>query len=373
LNKLYTSLLFSFLICLDIQAQKNYVFVGSYNANKTKDGIYIYELDTLNGNLKPILTHKIFNPSFLTLSPNGKYLYACTESRTPNAGSVSSFEFDAEKQKLSYLNSQRSGGENPVFVKVHKSGKWLVNANYTQGSVSVYALEENGFIKSPVQVISYQDSSINKVRQERSHVHSANFSPNHDFVFLPDLGADKIRTYGFGTQQIKPLQETFPSYTKTTLGSGPRHFDFHPNGLFAYGIEEMAGFISVYKYSAGKLKSIQRIATHPDSLKSEFSAADIHISPDGKFLYASNRGEENNIAIFSIKRNGKLKSVGYQSTMGKTPRNFAIDDTGKFIIVANQSTGEIVVFRRDFKTGLLTKIGTETKIESPTCIKIRQY
>jgi 6-phosphogluconolactonase (cycloisomerase 2 family) len=368
--------IFLFILCVNfnLYSQNSYVFVGSYNSDKNKEGIYVFQLDTVTGNLKKITTVKnILNPSYLTVSPNGKYVFACTETRTPNAGSVSSFEFKPKNKTLTFINSQKSGGENPVYLSVHKNGKWLVNANYTQGSVSVYPITSAGKIKPIVQNFSYSEGSINKERQERSHVHSAVFSPNYDFIFLPDLGADKIRSYRFDYTKKQPLSENQYPFTQATLGSGPRHFTFHPNGKFAYCVEEISGTISVYVYGNGKLDPIQRINAHSDAFKEGFSSGDIHISPDGRFLYASNRGEENNIAIFSIESNGTLKTVGYQSTFGKTPRIFTIDSAGKFLIVANQTSGNVEVFKRNLVTGLLKKSGTEIEVENASCVQIKHY
>lgn len=366
--------LFSLFISFNFYSQNSFVFVGSYNLDKNKEGIYVFKLDTVKGNLKKIATVKgVLNPSYLTISPNGKYIFACTETKTPNAGSVSSFEFKPQEKILTFINSQKSGGENPVYLSVHKNGKWLVNANYTEGSVSTYSIAENGVISPATQIFSYSEGSINKERQERSHIHSAIFSPNNDFIFLPDLGADKIRCYPFDSLQKQPLQELKYTFFQTTLGSGPRHFAFHPNGKFAYCIEELSGTVSVYKHNNGKLDKVQRIEAHSDAFKEGFNSGDIHISPDGRFLYASNRGEENNIAIFSIEKNGILKTIGYQSTFGRTPRIFVIDAAGKFLIVANQTTGNLVVFKRDAVTGLLKKIGKNIKVRNASCVQIKQY
>ena len=362
-----------FLATFNLFAQNTYVFLGSYNRDKTAESIQVYQLDTLKGKLTKITSAKnIINPSFLTLSPNGKYLYACTDTKTPNAGSVSSFEFNPENKSLTFLNKQSSGGENPVYVSVHKSGKWIVNANYTEGSVSVHPLLENGKIDSLAQNFQYSDGSINKDRQTRSHVHSAVFSPQFDYLFLPDLGADKIRCYRFDETQKQPLMETKNPFTKTDLEAGPRHLTFHPNQKFGYCIEEMAGAISVYNYDDGTLQKIQRIDTHSDKIKDGFESSDIHISPDGKFLYATNRGKENNIAIFSIDENGLLKNIGYQSTLGKHPRIFAIDESGNFLIATNVITGNVVVFRRNTETGLLKKVGKEVKMENVSCVQIKR-
>lgn len=373
-RKSIITILFALFIGFNCYSQNTYVFVGSYNFNKVKKGIYVFKLDTITGRLKKIITVKnVLNPSYLTVSPNGNYIYACTDTKTPNAGSVSSFEFKPQNKTLTFISSQKSGGENPVYLMVHKNGKWLVNANYTEGSIAVHSLAEDGKISPIIQSFSYLEGSIDKERQDRSHVHSSVFSPNCDFIFLPDLGADKIRCYQFDSLLKQPFRETPYPFTQSVLGSGPRHFAFHPNGKYAYCVEEIAGFVSVYKYDNGKLGSIQRIATHSDEITEGFSSSDIHVSPDGRFLYASNRGEENNIAIFSIANDGTLKAVGYQPTFGRTPRIFAIDSKGKFVIVANQSTGNIVVFKRDTVTGLLTKTGNEMKVKNASCVQIKQY
>ena len=371
-QKIYL-LALAFLITLNSFSQNTYVFLGSYNRDLIAESIQVYQLDTVKGKLNKITSAKnIINPSYLTLSPNGKFLYACTDTKTPNAGSVSSFEFNPESKSLTFLNKQSSGGENPVYLSVHKSGKWLVNGNYNEGSVSVHPILENGKIDSIAQNFQYSDGSVNKERQTKSHVHSAVFSPQNDYLFLPDLGADKIRSYRFDATQKQPLIETKIPFTKTDLEAGPRHFTFHPNEKFGYCIEEMAGAISVYQYQDGTLKQIQRINTHPDTIISGFESSDIHISPDGKFLYATNRGKENNIAIFSINEKGLLKNIGYQSTLGNHPRVFALDESGKFLIATNVNSGNVVVFKRNQKTGLLKKVGNEVTMENVSCVQIKK-
>lgn len=365
-------LIIAFFITLNTFSQNTYVFLGSFNRNPEAESILVYQLDTVNGKLTKVTSVKnIINPSYITLSPNGKYLYACTDTKTPNVGSVSSFEFNPEQKTLTFLNKQASGGENPVYLSVHKSEKWLVNGNYTEGSVSVYPLLENGKIDSIAQLFQYKEGSINKDRQTRSHIHSTVFSPDYEYLFAPDLGADKIRHYTFNPAQKQPLSETAIKNTKTDPEAGPRHFTFHPNQKFAYCIEEMAGAVSVYEYNEGTLKKIQHINTHSDKIKEGFESSDIHISPDGNFLYATNRENENNIAIFSIAPNGLLKNIGYQSTLGKHPRIFNIDPSGKFLIASNVLTSNIIVFKRNPKTGLLKKTGKQIKMENVSCVQIK--
>jgi len=355
-------------------AQKTFVFLGSFNWDRETEGIFVYELDSVKGRLSKVTSVKnIRNPSFLSLSLDGKNLFAVTDSKTENNGSVSSFAFNAEKKSLKLINSQKSGGENPVYLTAHSSGKWLVNGNYTEGSISVYPVSENGEIQPFVQNFQFSEGSVNQERQERSHIHSTVFAPDFKYIFSADLGADKIRCYRFTNEESKPMESCNKAFVKTNPGSGPRHFIFHPNGNFAYLIEEMGGAVSVYQYSEGQLKNIQRIFTHPENQKGNFESSDLHISPDGRFLYASNRGFENNIAIFAVGHDGTLKTVGYQSAKGKHPRVFGMDETGKFLIVANTGTGTVVVFKRNSETGLLKKTGRKIKIKNVSAVQIRKY
>ncbi|MXN93236.1 beta-propeller fold lactonase family protein [Flavobacterium sp. Sd200] len=348
------------------------MFLGSYNQNQVKEGIYVYQLDTVSGNLSKITSAKMGNPSYLTVTNHG-FLYACTNTKTPNEGSVSAYKFDPKKKKLSFINKQNSEGENPVYVSTDASGKWLANGNYTEAGVTLHPINPDGSIGATTQNFRYTEGSVDPKRQEKSHIHSTVFSPKGDYLFAPDLGADKIRIYSFHPESSEPLQSAPQSFIKTVAGSGPRHFTFHPNGKFAYCIEEMGGAVSAYTYSNGKLDNIQRIYSHPETLTEGFESSDIHISPDGKFLYATNRGKENNIALFSVAENGMLKHLGYQPTLGNHPRIFAISPNGKFLIVANVNSNSVVVFKRDKATGLLTKAGNDTTVEHVSCVQIAEY
>ena len=365
--------LFFLSLSLHLFAQTAYVFIGSYCEDKTTEGIYVYTLNEKTGVLKKVTSIKgVVNPSYIALSPNGKYVYACTETALPDAGGVSSFEFNEKNKSLTFLSSQKSGGDNPAHIAIHKNGKWLVCGNYSGGRLSVFPLKD-GKIEPFAQLIEFKDSSVDKTRQEKSHIHQAVFAPNDDYVFFPDLGSDKIRVYKFDGAQSMPLVDVANPYTKTAEGSGPRHFTFHPNGKFAYCVEELSGTISAYNYKSGNLDRFQNVYAYSEKHADGFGGADIHISPDGKFLYASNRGVENNLAIFSINANGKLKLVGHQSTLGNHPRNFTLDPSGKFLLVANKNTGEVIVFKRNATTGLLTDTHNQIKLSNPSCVKIRMY
>lgn len=365
---------FTFFASITLVAQSPYLFLGSFNRDKSKESMYVYQLNTSNGRLKKITSVKgILNPSYLELSPDGRFVYACTESKTPGAGSVSSFEFNPEKKTLRFLNSQPSGGENPVYVTVHRNGKWLVNGNYTEGSVSVYPLAENGTIGKVAQNIQFAEGSVNAWRQERAHIHAAVFSPDYEYIFFTDLGADKIRCYRFDTALAEPLIPLKDHDVNTNPGSGPRHFTFHPNGKFAYCIEELSGAVSAYAYENGRLQPVQWVYAHPEKIIGEFESSDIHVSPDGRFLYASNRGAENDIAVFSIENEASLKLCGTYSCGGVHPRTFAIDPTGNFLIVTNVVTGNVIVFRINRKTGALKTLRGELKIDNVSCITLRAY
>ena len=283
---------------------KTLLFIGTYTNEVPANGIYIYEFDEINGSLKKLgQGDNITNPSYLDLSPDGKYLYACTETRTPFEGSISSFKIDSLNGQINPINIKASGGANPVYVDIHHSGKYLVNANYNGGSVSLFDMNEDGSLNDSKYIFQFKDSSINKSRQESSHIHSANFSPDYKFVYLPDLGADKIRVFEFHPDSMKQFFENKSLEVKTKPGSGPRHFTYHPSGKFAYCIEELSGTVCVYSYFNGKLTEIQHVKSYSKT-QDTYGSADIHISSDGLFLYASNRWiDENTISVFSISKN----------------------------------------------------------------------
>lgn len=366
--------LLAICICLcivSVSAQDFYLFVGTYTSGKSK-GIYVYKFNSRNGEVQWVSnTDSAANPSFLTVAPDGKHLYAVNEVSRSQAGLVAAYDFDPAAGKLSFINQQSSGSENPCHISITKNGKWVAVANYSGGSLSVFPVKNDGSLQPFAQHIIHKGKSINTQRQEMPHVHSAFFSPDEKFLVTPDLGTDKVNVYRFNNKAAKPLQPATTPFIAIEAGNGPRHLDFSPDGKYMYVLEEMGGTVSVHSYTNGTAKFIQRMATHPEAFKGQPGSADIHLSPDGKFLYASNRGEENNLAIFSVNTStGKLTSVGYQSTEGLQPRNFMIDPTGQFLLVANQKTNNIVVFKRDQRTGLLQKTLQRIEVPNPVCLKM---
>lgn len=221
-----------------------------------------------------------------------------------------------------------------------------------------------------VQHIPFSEGSINPERQKSSHVHSVYFSPNNDYVLSSDLGSDKIRIFPFDASKKEPLNTINSNFTKTTPGSGPRHLALHPNTKWVYSIEEIAGAVSAYTQEDGKLTLIERNKIQSKNKIPDFGSAEIHISPDGKFLYVSNRGTENNITIYSIQKEGSLKHIATQSSLGNHPRNFAIDPSRKFIIVANMNSNNVIVFKRNRQTGLFKK-SSLLKLKNISCVKIK--
>lgn len=356
------------------QHTKTYLFVGTYTNNQPDHGIYIYEFNTSTGELQAVSHGKdLTNPSYLTISPEGNYFYACTETKMPDSGSVSAFHFDSISGTLTFLNKQASGGENPVYLTTSQNNQFIINANYTAGNVSVFPTNPDGSLNPFNQLIQFHGSSINTRRQEKAHVHAAVFSPDFKNIYFPDLGTDQIHTFDFDPAKKQPVITNSQADITSIPGSGPRHFTFHPNKDFAYCIEELSGTVSAFSFENGKLNSIQRIFSY-SKVQEDYNSADIHISPDGLFLYASNRLGENSLSIFSIDQmNGELTLVDHQSTQGENPRSFVIDPSGNFLLVANQVSNSIVVFKRDLKTGLLTKSAAEITVKNPSCLKMRSY
>lgn len=343
-----------------------YLLIGTYTRGKS-EGIYVYKFNTKTGEVSMVSKVATSNPSYLEVTPDEKFVYAVNEN-AEDKGSVAAFSFNKSNGALQYIDKQTSGGDHPCYIAVNKTGKWVAAANYSGGSFSTLPIMVNGTLGVP-NTVQHTGSSVNKERQDKPHVHSTVFSPDDKYIFVPDLGLDKVMIYAFNAGSGKPEPAPTP-FAATPPGTGPRHLTFHPNGKYAYLIEEMGGEVAAYKYNDGKLDLIQRISSLPAGFTGKKWAADIHVSPDGKFLYASNRTPSNTIAIFKINNtNGKVTPVGFESTKGDVPRNFSIDPSGNFLLVANQETDNVVIFKRDKKTGLLTDTGKQIQVGNPVCLK----
>jgi 6-phosphogluconolactonase len=361
----------SFFLSLCCSAQNFYLLIGTYTQKGSK-GIYVYRFNNATGKAEWVSnTDSAASPSFVAIAPNAKYVYAVNETGGKKPGTVSSYAFDKSTGKLTFINQQPTGGNAPCHLAISKDNKWVTVANYSGGSLSVFPINKDGSLSTYSQLIQHEGSSVNKSRQEKPHVHETVFSPAQDYLITPDLGTDKLVVYKFNSASAKPITPAATPFVAVTAGNGPRHISFHPNGKFAYVIEELSGTVGAYKYSNGTLTPLQNIATHPSDFKGAPGSAEVELSPDGKFLYASNRGQENNLAIFSVDQaTGKLQLKGYQSTMGKAPRHFTIDPSGNYLLVANQDTDTVVIFKRNKQTGMLQETGNQIKVSMPVCLQL---
>lgn len=346
-----------------------WLFIGTYTSTGSK-GIYVYRFNEETGKLDSVSSIFVENPSYLTLSKDGNYLYAVTENGGKKPGQVNAFSFDKVSGKLTYLNTQETKGDDPCYVDIDNTGKWVAVANYTGGSFSMFPVNDNGSLQPAAETIQHYGKGVIASRQEKPHVHMTLFTPAQQYLVVNDLGLDQVNAYKFNPGKNIPLDTTPTIRLRTTPGSGPRHLAFHPSKSMVYVLEELAGEISVRYFTKNNVSLIQTISSDTTSPSPDHGSADIHFSPDGKFLYASNRGQANYITIYSVgEQSGLLTKVGVQPVLGKLPRNFTIDASGNYLLVANMGTNNIVVFRRDLNTGLLTPTGTQLSLPTPVCLK----
>jgi 6-phosphogluconolactonase len=349
------------------------VYVGTYTSAKSQ-GIYMFRLNMETGDLTPagVITG-VTNPSFLAIHPTRKYLYAVSEvsdSDGRKTGGVTAFAIDPATGKLTQLNSQPSEGAGPCHLVVDRTGKTVLVANYGGGSVAALPVGDDGRLGKATASIQHKGSSVDPQRQSGPHAHSINVDQSNRFAVAADLGLDKLLIYKLDPAK-GTLEPNEPPSVSVARGSGPRHFAFHPNGKFAYVINEMLCTVTAFSFDsqAGTLREIQTITTLPHEVRQGYSTAEVQVHPSGKFLYGSNRGHHS-IAIFSIDlATGKLTAVGHEPTGGKTPRNFAIDPTGTFLLAENQDSDSIVVFRIDQRTGELKATGQPVQVPSPVCVR----
>jgi 6-phosphogluconolactonase len=342
------------------------LLVGTYTSGKSH-GIYVYRFDSSTGQITPVSSIDTVNPSYLVVTPDHRYVYAVNELPGDNGpaterGGISAFAFDARSGQLTFINRVSSEGNDPCYLAFSPDGRYLLTANYSVaadpgGSFAVFPLEDGGRIGAAVLVVHHEGGGPVKGRQDNAHVHSTVFSPDGHYLFTQDLGNDKLYEYRYTNDGSRGLISPVPeTYVQMPSGSGPRHLVFGENGQYAYLTSELGGTVTTLQYADGKLKPLQTLRLAAPGFKGKIGAGAIHLSPDGKFLYATNRGDANEIVIFSVDpHDGLLKLVGRQSTLGRTPREFAIDPTGRWLIVGNQDSDSAYVFKRDAATGLLAE------------------
>ena len=350
------------------------VYFGTYTGPKSK-GIYVSRLDVSTGKLAaPQLAAETASPSFLAVHPNHRFLYAVGEIDNfsgKKTGAVNAFAMDRTTGKLTLLNQQSSGGPGPCHLVVDSKGKNVLVANYGGGSVEALPLQPDGKMGEASAFIQHKGASVNPQRQEGPHAHGIYLDAANRFAFVPDLGLDKVLIYRFDAAKGSLVPNDPPSGS-VKPGAGPRHFALHPNGRFAYVINEINCTVTTFGYDRqrGELKEGQTVSTLPagQEMRPSYSTAEIEVHPSGKFLYGSNRGHDT-IVVFKIdEKSGQLTHVENQSTQGKTPRNFGIDPTGAYLLAANQDSDNVVVFRIDPKTGRLTSTGHTIEVGAPVCV-----
>jgi 6-phosphogluconolactonase len=360
------------------------VYVGTYTEKDSK-GIYAFRFDPKTEHYTALgLEAETQNPSFVALHPSGKFLYAVNEtgdfqakgsgaqqgSEVKKTGAVSAFAVDPATGKLTLLNQVASGGADPCYLAFDKTGKYLMVANYTGGTVAVFPVQEDGRLGEVSAIVQHTGKGPNAERQEGPHAHSINIAPDNRFAVAADLGLDELISYRF--DRTKGLISAADShFVKVAPGAGPRHFTFHPSGKFAYVVSEMHSTVTAFAYDTdgGNLKEVQTVSILPKGFSGRNDAAEVRVHPSGKFLYASNRGHDS-IAVFRIDdKKGTLNFVEDVPVLGKEPRNFAIDPPGRLMYVADQNSGKIVVFRINGKSGKLTPTGQTLEVAAPVCVR----
>jgi 6-phosphogluconolactonase len=358
----------------NLESENMLLYVGTYT-EKGSEGIYVFNFNLKTGALTKLHAVKdVVQPSYLVVNKSRTYLYAVNELveyEGKKSGSVSAFAIDQKSGNLSLINRQPSLGDAPCHISITDNEKFVLVANYLGGNVSVYPIETDGKLGVSVDLVQHTGFGANKERQEAAHAHSINLDNKNRFAIAADLGIDKVMIYQFDDKTGKLTPNSAQPFFQTQAGAGPRHFAFHQNGKFAFVINELTSSITSFAFdeNRGMLSELQTISTLPKTFSGANTCADIHISPNGKFLYGTNRGH-NSLAVFKIdEKTGKLKFVQHQSTGGKTPRNFTISPNGKFLLAANQNSDSINVFKVNEKSGKLTATANSATVSMPVCLK----
>ena len=357
------------------------LLVGTYTNTGKSEGIHVYRFDPQNGTVSPLSSVQTVNPSYLVMGHGNRTVYAVNELPGDNGpasqhGGVSAFSFDAASGQLKPLDRVSSQGNDPCYLSLSPDGRYLFVANYSVaadpgGSFAVLPIQGDGNLGNAVLSVHHDGGGPVKGRQESAHVHSTVMAPDGRYLFAQDLGTDKLYVYRYTLDGSRGLlSPTQTRYVPMKEGSGPRHLVFDAQGNYAYLTSELAATVTALRYRDGTLETVQTLPLAARGFKGKQGAAALHLSPDGRFLYVSNRGDANEIVIFAVDaRDGTLTLVGRQSTLGRTPREFAIDPTGHWLIVGNQESDTAYVFRRDPETGKLEPNPARLDIGAPVDFK----
>ena len=365
--------------------KERFVFIGTYTEpilfgtgkilQGKGQGIYTYRFDDSSGSINLCsVTPAGPNPSYLTLDPSHRFLYAVNELKEYEgapSGSVSAFSIDPESGSLHFLNRQPSHGTDPCNLVVDKTGKYVLVANFMSGSVCVLPILKDGSLGDPTEVLQHRGSSIDPIRQKGPHAHGVTMDESGRYAFVPDLGLDKVMIYRFdpGDGSLKPNES--PSID-IPAGAGPREFVFHPRGEYAYLINELNSTVMAFRYQKDftGFERMQTISTLPQDFKGSSACGELQISPSGKYLYGANRGHDSIVTYAINQTNGRLSYVGCTSAHGSTPRHFIVDPTGEFLLAVNQDSNNMVAFKLDAATGALCETGQNVPVPTPVCVKV---
>lgn len=350
-------------------APQAWLYIGAYTNEKNR-GISVARLDLSSGAISDLaLAAETPNPTFLEIHPGGRWLYAVNEIANfegRREGSIEAYEIDRTTGRLRLLNRVSTRGAGPCHVSLDRTGRMAMIANYGGGSVASYRIGSDGRLSEAASFHQHEGRGANPKRQEGPHAHSINAAPDNRFAVACDLGTDEIVIYA-----IDPPSGSMKRHgaVKLAPGSGPRHFAFHPNGRFGYSVNELLSTVTAFEYKAGSLREIQTVSTLPDGFSGENTTAEIRVHANGRWLYASNRGEDS-IAVFSLDaKTGRISRIENTPTQGRTPRNFFIEPSGRWLLAANQRSDNIAVFEIDPKTGRLLSAKQGIIVGQPVCLR----
>jgi len=351
------------------------LLVGTYTAGTASQGIYAFRFHEDSGAITPVgLAAATPNPSFLTATPDGKYVFAVNEVATlpGNSGSVTSFRVDPKAGRLEAINTETSRGADPCHLTLDATGRTLAVANYTGGNFALLPVGDNGRLAPASVVLTNSGSGPNRDRQEAPHAHAVVFDARNEFLLGADLGTDHVWSYRFRAP-TGAASANDPPAASLPPGAGPRHLAWHPNGRWLFSVNELTSTVTAFAWDAatGRLTPQATVSTLPDGFAGPNATAEIAVHPNGRFLYASNRGHDS-IAVFRIGETGSLQRIGIEPTRGRTPRHFALSPDGRWLIAANQESNSLAVFRLDPATGALTAVGALVRAETPVCVLFLQ-
>lgn len=362
------TLLFTLLLMENAVSQRSTLLIGTYTHSCESAGIYMYDFDPATERFAFLgNTENVVSPSYLTISPDKNFVYSVNEAGPDS--SVSAFYLKEGASSIGFLGKQPAGGEDPCYII--NDDFHVITANYSGGSISVFPKNRYGGIGEARQIVKHTGTGPDKDRQEKAHVHMVQFTPDHKYLLVNDLGTDKVYIYEYHPEAEKQVLR-LKRAVSVKPGSGPRHLAWSPDGRFVYLLHELDGTLTVFRYNNGDLDKIKETSVVDPAFKGKTGAADIHVSPDGRFVYATNRGDANTITVFERADNGHLKQLQQLPTAGRSPRNFTFDKSGNYLLIANQDSSNITLFRVNRELGTLEYTGKELALCMPVCLVVME-